>query len=236
VRRFDHLAAHGGGDDMTVRQMLAAGVLMLAMAAPARAQGFEASVFGGYTFSEGVEASENRIINGEIYDSLDVKSGGQWGFTVGYLFTPNAELEFLYNRQFSSFEASGTTTVELADVSVDNYHFNFVYNFGGRAITPFLFGGLGMTHYDPGELKVSGVPGGNNIDSETQFSSTWGAGVKFYGAGPIGLRLTARWTPTYIKSEAEGLWCDPWYGVCWVVGDADYSSQFHLDGGVTFRF
>jgi opacity protein-like surface antigen len=214
----------------------------MVIAAPARAQGFEASVFGGYTFSEGVEASETRIINGEIYDSLDITSGGQWGFTVGYLFTENAGLEFLYNRQFSTLEASGTRTVELAELSVDNYHFNFVYNFGynlgGRAVTPFVFGGLGMTHYSPGELKLVAPPitGLTEIDSETQFSSTWGAGVKFYAAPNIGFKFTARWTPTYIKSEAEGLWCDPWYGVCWVVGDADYSNQFHLDGGVTFRF
>ena len=44
-----------------------------------------------------------------------------------------------------------------------------------------------------------------------------------------------RWTPTYIKSDAEGYWCDPYWG-CYVVGDAQYATQFDINGGVTFRF
>src|SRR4029453_1582261 len=95
---------------MTVRQILVAGTLVGMLAAPAQAQRLEASIFGGYTWSEGVEASETRIINGPIFDSLDLLSGGSWGFTVGYYFTPKAELEFLYNRQFSAFQASGPAT------------------------------------------------------------------------------------------------------------------------------
>ena len=226
---------------MTVRQILVAGTLFGMLAAPAHAQKIEASITGGYTFSEGVGASETRIINGQIFDSLDITSGGSWGFTVGYYITPRAEVEFLYSRQFSTFEASGpSSSVELADMSIDNYHGNFVYNFaaGDSKFIPFAFGGLGMTHYSPGELKNLPVvnPGLTTIDGETRFSSTWGAGVKAYVSPRVGLRVSARWTPTYIKSDDAGLWCDPFYGVCWVVADADYSNQFGFDGGVTFRF
>lgn len=223
---------------MTVRRMVAALALLAISAVPARAQRLEASIEGGYTFSEGIAASEVRIINGIVYDSLDIVSGGSWGFTFGVFVTPNAEIEFLYNRQFSSFEANGPTVkTKLADANVDNYHFNFVYNFGEGNIRPFAFGGLGMTHYGPGDIEpivpsvVSGAIGG-----ETRFSTTWGGGVKVYAGEKVGLRVTGRWTPTYIKSDSEGLWCDPWYGVCWVVADLDYSNQFELAGGVTFRF
>ena len=59
--------------------------------------------------------------------------------------------------------------------------------------------------------------------------------MKFYLAPAVGLKLTARWTPTYIKSSASGYWCDPFYG-CWVLGDPDYSHQFDISGGVTIRF
>jgi len=44
-----------------------------------------------------------------------------------------------------------------------------------------------------------------------------------------------RWTPTYIKSDAAGWWCDPYWG-CYLVGNAQYSNQFDINGGVTFRF
>jgi opacity protein-like surface antigen len=231
---------------MTVRQILVAGMLVGMLAAPAHAQSvsegrLEASVEGGYTWSEGVHASQTRIINGQIFDSLDILSGASWGFTVGYYVTHHAEVEFLYNRQSSTFQASGpSTSVELADMSIDNFHANFVYNFGagprGR-VQPFAFGGLGATHYSPGDLKIPVVlPTVTTINSETRFSTTWGAGVKAYLAPKIGVRITGRWTPTYIKSDDAGLWCDPFYAVCWVVADAEYSNQFHLDFGATFRF
>ena len=73
------------------------------------------------------------------------------------------------------------------------------------------------------------------IKGQTKFSTTWGLGVKLFPARGLGLRLGARWTPTYIKSDATGWWCDPWYG-CYVVGKAQYSNQFELSGGLLLRF
>jgi hypothetical protein len=80
------------------------------------------------------------------------------------------------------------------------------------------------------------VTGGTReIGGETQFSTTWGLGVKLYPGRSVGLKLGVRWTPTYIKSDAEGWWCDPYWG-CYVVGDAQYSNQFEFAGGLTIRF
>ena len=31
------------------------------------------------------------------------------------------------------------------------------------------------------------------------------------------------------------MWCDPYWG-CYTVGDAQYSNQWELSGGVTLRF
>jgi len=68
------------------------------------------------------KASTSRIINGQIYNDLDITSGGNIGFTVGVLFTDNAEVEFLWNRQFSTFSAGNPApSVDLADLSVDNF-------------------------------------------------------------------------------------------------------------------
>ena len=60
------------------------------------------------------------------------------------------------------------------------------------------------------------------------------AGVKFYPSPKVGVRFGARWTPDYIKSDAAGWWCDPFWG-CYVVGDAQYANLLDLSGGVTFR-
>ncbi len=122
------------------------------------AQKAEVSVFGGYTTSEGIHASQDRIITGLTYNQLDITSGGSWGLTAGYYITPAFELEFLYNDQFSSLQAKGPAgTLKLADASVNNYHGLFVYNWGEDShIRPFFFGGLGATHYASGR---PGAPG-----------------------------------------------------------------------------
>jgi hypothetical protein len=212
----------------------------LAGSAPALAQ-VEASIEFGYTASEGIKASEQRLVLGQLYQNLDVTSGGSWGFTVGAFVTPNIELEFLYHRQFSSLEISDPAPdLKLANQNVDNYHGNFVYNFGepDAKIRAFALFGLGATHYGPGDYDP-GIPNSGSISkiaSLTKFSSTWGGGVKAYPSPHIGVKGTLRWTPTYIKSDPGGVWCDPFYPTCWVIGDPDYSHQFEFSGGVTFRF
>jgi opacity protein-like surface antigen len=101
-------------------------------------------------------------------------------------------------------------------------------------VRPYIFGGLGATNFSSVDYKrVNGVTG--TIAGETQFSTTWGAGVKAYPSPNFGIRFGAQWTPTYIKTDSAGWWCDPWWG-CYVVGNAQYSNQFELGGGVMFRF
>ena len=51
----------------------------------------------------------------------------------------------------------------------------------------------------------------------------------------MGIRAGLQWTPTYIKSDSEGWWCDPYWG-CYTVADAKYANQFQFNGGVTIRF
>ena len=94
--------------------------------------------------------------------------------------------------------------------------------------------GFGATNYGTVDFtRVNGQPG--STGSETQFSTTWGAGVKLYPSPKAGLKIGVRWTPTYIKSDAAGWWCDPYWG-CYVVGDAQYSNQFEFSAGLTLRF
>jgi opacity protein-like surface antigen len=200
----------------------------------------EVSFETGYTASEGIQTSSARVIGGQVYNDVDIKSGGNFGFTAGFFVTPNAEVEFLWNRQFSNFEASNPApAVQLADLSVDNFFGNFVYNWfeSDAKVRPFALFGLGATHYSPGDpVALPRVTSATSIDSATKFSWTFGGGVKVYPAQHIGIKASARWTPTYIKSDSGGLWCDPFYPTCWVLADPDYSNQFAITGGVTLKF
>ena len=214
--------------------------LVAASAAPAVAQ-VEVSFEAGYTSSEGINASQSHIVLGQVYNSLDIPGGGSFGLTVGGFFTENWEAEFLWHRQLTSLQASNPSpALKLATQDVDNYHGNIVYNFGAREskLRPFAFFGLGATHYAPGDFDPS-LPLSNasaRIGSFSKFSTTWGGGVKAFPAPHVGFKGTVRWTPTYIKSDAGGLWCDPFYPTCWVLADPDYSNQLEFSAGVTFRF
>ena len=64
-----------------------------------------------------------------------------------------------------------------------------------------------------------------SIDSATKFAWTLGGGVKVYPAEHRPHALNARWTPTYIKSDAEGLWCDPFYPTLLGPRRGDYSNS-----------
>jgi opacity protein-like surface antigen len=118
---------------------------------------------------------------------------------------------------------------------VRNYHGYVAYNFGDpdAAVRPYVLGGLGATQYGTLDVSVGGFD--RSVDGDTQFSSTWALGVKLFPSPRFGLRLEGRWTPTYIKSDAAGWWCDPFWG-CYVVGSAQYANQFELSGGITLRF
>jgi hypothetical protein len=210
-------------------------LLILASVAPAAAQRVELSGTLGFTISDGVDGDGVLAGDGNIYNEVDVADGVSWGFGVGFLATENVEVGFLFNQQMSRLDIKGTNTVELGDMNVNSYHGYVAYNFGDidSPVRPYVLGGIGATSYG----NVSFVARGITLETsgETQYSSTWGAGVKFLPNRGIGGRVGVSWTPTYIKSDAEGWWCDPYWG-CYVVGDAQYSNQLQFQGGVTIRF
>ena len=206
-------------------------VIALAMAAPgfSQDQRVEINPFFGYSFSDGVTI-DPLVAGGEVWDTVDVKDGYSFGFHAGVFVTENAEVGFLWSRQDSTLAGDGTSATDFTNMSVYNYHAVFTYNFGESEAQarPFIFGGLGATQYSPEDAM------GVSFDGETQFSGTWGAGVKVYPGSNVGFSMMARWTPTYIKSDPAGYWCG-FYG-CYVVGDTQYANQFELSGGVSFRF
>ena len=220
--------------------VVAAGLIVAVGTAPTLAQTpspkVQASVWGGYVWSDGVEAT-NAVLapDGNVYNSVSPKDGGVFGFNVGFLVGPSAEVGFIYGRQFSNLVIGGTADRELGDLAVSTYHGYFAYNFmdpGGK-LRPFALIGFGATNYSSVDATLLGVP--RTIPGETQFSTTWSAGVNYFPAPKFGVRGALRWTPTYIKTDSTGWWCDPYWG-CYLTGDPQYSNQLELSVGFTVRF
>ena len=211
-----------------------AGVLWAAT--PAFAQRVEVMGLFGWTLSDGVE-SDTAVVagDGNVSDAVDSKDSPSWGFGAGYHVNERFEVGFLFNQQFSKLRLDGTNTLDVGDMNVYSYHPYFAFNLGeeGARIRPYLMIGLGATHFSSVNFFAFGQE--RQTTSNTQFSTTWGAGVKVYPSEHFGVRFGAQWTPTYIKTDAEGWWCDPYWG-CYLTGDPQYANQFQFSGGVTTRF
>lgn len=215
-----------------LKRIVLAAILVLAVAATASAQ-TKVQITGlfGYTVSDGVSGD---LFNG--YNRVDPKDAANAGFSIGFMVNPQAEVGFMYRRQFSKLEVGGPniTNTDAGDLNVDGYHGYFAYYFGDpeAKVNPYFLGGFGATHFGSNYTTPGGVSG---TLSRTEFSTTWGAGIRFNAATHVALKAGVSWTPTYIKSDPAGWWCDPWYG-CYVVGNAQYANQFHFEGGITIRF
>jgi hypothetical protein len=221
---------------MWKRSMATAALVILTSASSAFAQRVEVSGLFGWTVSDGVTGDPFLAGDGNIYDAVDVKDSASWGFAVGFNATDNFEVGFLFGQQMSTLAVEGTATRELGDFTVNTYHPYFAYNAGemDASVRPYVLLGLGATNY--GTVSFTSASGqAREVGGDTQFSATLGAGVKFFGTGNVGGRVGMLWTPTYIKSDPGGWWCDPYWG-CYVVGDAQYANQFQFGGGITFRF
>ena len=95
---------------------------------------------------------------------------------------------------------------------------------------PYFLGGLGATQYGSLTHRLRATSA-----ARPSSRRTWALGLKMFPSPKFGIRLETRWTPTYIKSDPEGYWCDPYWG-CYTVADAEYSNQFELSGGIIIRF
>jgi opacity protein-like surface antigen len=220
------------------RKVLVSMLLVLAVTSAAWAQPAKAEITAliGYTLADGVSGDPYKAGNGQTYDRVDPKDSVNFGLSVGFFVTPAMEVGFLWRRQPTTLEISGTATTDLSDINIDGYHGYIAYYFGDPEgkVHPYLMGGLGATRY--GSISFTKTSGQTStVDGNAQFSTTWGAGVKVNASKNVGVKFGIQWTPTYIKSDAEGWWCDPWWG-CYVVGNAQYSNQFEFNGGIVFRF
>jgi outer membrane protein W len=212
-----------------------AAVALVAVTASAQDSRVELSATAGWTFSDGVSGDSVTVPGVGSFNRIDPKDAFSWGARLGFLLNENSEVGFLFNQQSTQLEVGGSSTFDLGDETIYNYHGYYAYNFGDRdaGVRPYVLIGLGATQFGAVKVNVAGTE--RDIDGSTKFSGTAAVGVKIFPSPRFGIRLEGRWTPTYIKSDATGWWCDPYWG-CYVVGDAQYANQFEMSGGIMLRF
>ena len=216
-------------------------LVLLASSVPVLAQetGIEVSPMFGYTFSEGIDFDPVDLGDGTFANKLTPTRGFTWGFLGDYLVSEQIGVGFPFTDQKGTLEVGlvGGGKRNLTDMNVRNYHGIFTYNLGDAGVRPFFFGGLGATQYSPDDILIASPLAGDAVDGTTKFSTTWGAGVKIYVTDHVGFSLKGRWTPTYINSNPDGIFCSPFFPFgCWVASEANYANQGEFTAGVIFRF
>jgi opacity protein-like surface antigen len=220
----------------------------------AQEQKYEISTKFGYTLSEGVDVAQLPIAgtNQEAV-RMSPESGFSWGLQFDYLAFDHVSFGFLWDQQYSKLviatqdiqptppDVVSISAGDHAIANMKNYNYYGVvtYNLGSpdSKIRPFFFAGLGVVYYNPGELIQGTVSesGRSEPDSVTRFSSTWGAGIKAYLSPNVGVQMGVRWTPTHVSAQPVGFFCGSEWG-CSVSVTNQYSNQFVMNGGMSFRF
>jgi hypothetical protein len=209
-------------------------VALVGSAAWASEAKVEITGLAGYTFSDGVTGSATDAL-GNAYTRIDPNDAFSWGVRIGYNVTPAMEVGWQFKMQATSLKVSGPlTSVDIGDESIYNYHGYFAYNFLDPEMVarPFILIGLGATQFGSVKLKVGTE---REIAGNTKFSGTLAGGIKITPSRHVGIVLQGSWTPTYIKTDTDGWWCDPYWG-CYAYGNAQYANQLELSGGITLRF
>lgn len=204
----------------------------LSPAAFAQDRRFEITPHYGLRFGGGIDVNPSNIPAGfPPYNRFTVQSSGAGGIGGGVFLTDNFEFTFDWTKQSSQIDGrvvSGAVDTDLADFTMNTYHFGGTYHFmdPDSKLRPFFSFGLGWTGSRP---DITGV------DTFNRFSGGIGGGVKYYFQKNIGAYTQLRYLPTYVYSEPGGVWCN-WYGFCWVISDNNYLNQGDLQFGVSVRF
>ena len=200
--------------------------LLLALAPAALAQSggnitqesIELAPFGGYRTGGSVSGE----LDGTLQD-FGIQSGASYGGTIDFnLHSGNFKLELLYSRQSTQVEGVIPFVPGGRDLNVE-------YLMGG------LLQEVGTTK---SRFFISLLGGGTRLsprafESDTKFSLSLGAGLKFFPARHIGLRFDARAYLTFIQSDS-GTFCAN--GTCLFSYSGSHLWQGDFTGGLIFAF
>jgi opacity protein-like surface antigen len=208
--------------------LLLAAIAWTVLTAPAvwAQKGIEVTPFVGGQINGGVNLSTS------IYNNLNVQNGLNYGVSATYLIREYTGVDFIWNHNQGGAIArpvNGGPDQQVFELNSNQYLGNFVIHFKNREsrIRPYALLGAGVTTLaaDRGHANTA-----------TRFAWVFGGGVKYTLSKHLGVRVQAKWSPTYIDTTTAGVWCDPYWGGCWTKGASVFLHEFDGTAGLTFRF
>ncbi|HEY2118188.1 MAG TPA: outer membrane beta-barrel protein [Candidatus Acidoferrum sp.] len=212
---------------MKTNQLFAA-IAWAVLAAPtAWAQkGIEVTPFFGGQINGGVDLSTAR------YNRIEVQNGLNYGVSASYAINKYTAVEFMWNHNKADTLAQptgGGADLKVFSLTSNQYLGDVVVHFKDpeSRLRPFVLLGAGATNLAPDRSQVNSI---------TRFAWVFGGGVKYDLSKHLGVRLQAKWSPTYINTVTTGVWCDPFWAGCWAKGDSVFLNEIDGTVGLTLRF
>lgn len=160
---------------------------------------------------------------------IELNESNAQGILFNIKANPNGQYEFLYSRQSTDADTSGSLINDPnIDLDVETFHFGGTYLFDGQETRPFIALTVGLTQFDPGI---------SNTSSENFFSASIGGGVQFNATRRLGIRLEARAYSTFVEKDSK-IFCESSAGAgsCLIQVDATTLTQWEARAGLVFRF
>jgi hypothetical protein len=161
-----------------------------------------------------------------------VQNGLNYGVSASYSISRRASVEFMWNHNQTDAlgqPVGGNVGVKLFSLTTNQYLGDFLLHFkdSESRLRPFVFGGAGVNNLAPNR---------SGVNSTNRFAWVFGGGLKYGLSKHLGVRLQAKWSPTYINTFTQAIWCDPFWAGCWTKGDSVFLHELDATVGLTFRF
>ncbi len=198
------------------RHILLTATLVVIQSASAYAQNYAITPFIGWRTSSSLEEENSGA-------TIDLKETKSYGFLLSLKQDRDTNYDFLFSRQNTQLQSS-TSPGNTTALRLDYYHLGGTVFYDHETLHPFVSGGLGATHI---------TPANNSFSSETKFSLSIGAGLKFPLTQNMGLRLEARGYGTAVDSGGSLLCAN---GGCVARFKGSLFLQFEALAGLTIAF
>jgi opacity protein-like surface antigen len=212
-----------------VKKLPLVALVLVCSVVPGWAQGrFELQPFVGIKTGGNLPVEcTNTCVSSLNFSKINLNGSLSYGATAGFNASDNFGLEFMWNRQptVAVGRLSTGNSAQHVGVNVDQYQGNLVYSFfeKEKKFRPFILAGVGTT-----KLSAGG-------DRDWRISYGIGGGVKYFMTPHMGVRLQARYSPTFLYATQDGAWCN-WWGVCYSTNTGHYLQQFDMTAGWVIRF
>jgi hypothetical protein len=194
-------------------------LLVLGVAAPAAAQTFELTPFGGWRFGGTFEELETGA-------DLDLDEALSYGviLSIPWNDPPGSRVELIWSRQDTEVSGAGAGDPVLG-LDVQYLHIGGMVPFKtpNDRLNTLISGGLGATYMRPGT---------DGAGSEVGFSLSAGLGLLYHVSDHIGIRLEARGWFTFTEGDTA-VFCA---GGCVIAFSGSGFGQGELTAGLQIAF